>query len=288
MLYGANNQPIESTLDDDKKVEQDFANIPSENFPPPTPKPDWFDAQVNKIGGYFDPGTNKLPKYRVVWGMDPEVKQFAMGEFHMKYVSIVDTYETLKGYNIITPRKGKDKEPERQFLPPREAHKRYLDPKTGQMTRNIRRGQLIAPVIVTEKKEIGQPWWVVEQYVPPEAFGDIVEWNNQRYMVNPTDPMDFIDVLGEYPDQGAYIHWFDILDYDEEGHPKYHELDDGALEMIRANHVANIARRNRLQFTTPEEARKQKDAAFDEEWAKYDREITLEMLDIKKNKHSVS
>lgn len=279
MLYGADNQPIESTLDDEKQAEQDYQNIPTENFPPPTPKPDWFDASVTKIGGYYDPGTNKIPRYRVVWGMDPAITQFAMGEIHMKYVSIVDTYETTKGYNIINTKRDK-----KYFLTPKEAYKRYFDPNTGQLTRNVHPGELIQPVIVTEKKEIGQPWWIVEQFVPAEGFGDAVSWNNERYLINPTNPLDYIDALGEYPEQGRYIHWLDLLDCDDDGKPIYKELDEGAIEIIRANHVANIARRNRLAHTTTAQAKQQRDAKFDEDWAKMDVELTNEMRDIKKHK----
>jgi len=282
MLYDAHNQPIQSTLADEQEA-NDIKDIPSQNFPPPTPKPDWFDAAVNKIGGYADPGTNKIPKYRVVWGMDPNITQFAMGKMRMKYVSIVDTYETLKGYNIINTRKKKNN---KFFLPPIEAHKRYLDPNTGQMTRGGL-GILVSPVITTEEREIGIPLWIMEQWVPPEAFGDAVGWNNERYLVNPMDSTDYIDALGEYPEKGMYIHWFDLLDYDEEGRTIYRDLDEGAIEILRANHVMNIARREKLKFTTPESARKERSDKIDAEWEKWDKEMTNEMLDIKKHKVSV-
>jgi hypothetical protein len=279
MLYNSQNQPIESTLKD--KNEVSVESIPNENFPPPTQKPDWFDKQLLKIGGYAYKGAS-IPRYQVVWGMDPEVKHFAMGKMRMKYISIVDHYETLKGYNIIQTRKGK--ETQRFFLPPIEAHRRYMDPNTQQLTRNAKPGQIIAPVIVKEEKEIGLPLWVVEQWVPPEAFGDPVSWNNERYLVNPIDATESIDALGEYPENGRYIHFFDLLDYDEDGRTIYRPLDEGAIELVRANHVMNESRRIKQKFTTPESAKAERDALTDKIWAEFDEGMTKDMLDIKKHK----
>src|SRR5688572_27740553 len=101
MLFDANENPIDSTIASRNNTEG-YEDVPSFNFPPPTPKPEWFDRKLLEIGGYV-PGT-ELPKYRVVWGM--EEKQFAMGELRMKYIAIIDTIQTTLGYNIVNTKDG--------------------------------------------------------------------------------------------------------------------------------------------------------------------------------------
>ncbi len=280
MLYDANERPIESTLRANSQEEENgYEHIPSFNFPPPTPKPEWFDRKLNEIGGFVDPGTNNIPKYRVVWGMDPELTQFAMGEVHIKYPMIVDTIHTTLGYNVINTKRGTKK-----FLKPDVAHKLYLDEKTGQLSKNVRPGELLIPVVKEEIRELGTPLWIVEQCVPPEAFGSAEAWESERLLINPENPLQFIDALGDYPSQGAYIHWFDLVDHDENGREMYRELDEGALEIIRINHDINVARRESFKYDTVAKIRERREAKFESDWAAFDKELTRDILDVKANR----
>ena len=274
MLYDANENPIGSTIESRNNTEG-YEDVPSFNFPPPTPKPEWFDRKLLEIGGYV-PGT-EFPKYRVVWGM--EEKQFAMGELRMKYIAIIDTIQTTLGYNIVNTKNGT-----RKFLNAEKAYAKFQDPTTKEFTRNVRPGELIMPVVKEETREIGLPLWVAEYYMEPEGFGSEEAWEANRYLVNPENPTQYIDVLGDYPKQGRYIEWFQLFDLDEEGRTTYRDLDEGALELIRANHVLNIARRKNMVYDTVEKRRQKRDDKFENDWAEFDRDMTLGMLDIKKNR----
>jgi hypothetical protein len=103
-------------------------------------------------------------------------------------------------------------------------------------------------------------------------------------LINPENPTQYIDVLGDYPKQGRYIEWFQLFDLDEEGRTTYRDLDEGALELIRANHVLNIARRKNMVYDTVEKRRQKRDDKFENDWAEFDRDMTTGMLDIKKNR----
>lgn len=277
MILDASGNPIESAAE--PKAENDgYENIPSMNFPPITPKPEWFDRKLIELGGYV-PGT-EIPKYRVVWGMDE--KQFAMGELHMKYISIIDTIQTTLGYNIIDI-KNKKRKP--RFMKPQEAHARYMDPLSKQMTRNKEDNVFIVPVVKEETREIGMPLWVAEYYLEPEGFGTPEGWQANRYLTHPEDPRKSIDAIGPYPSKGAYVEWFMIYGLDEEGRTIYQELDDNAFEMFRANHVLNEARRKNMVYDTIEKRQEKRDDKFESDWAEFDRELTTEILDVKKNRH---
>lgn len=274
MLYDANSKPIESTVES-KSEDDGYNTIPSRNFDPPTPKPEWFDAELLKIGGYV-PST-EIPKYRVVWGMTE--KCFAMGEMHMKYIAIIDTIKTTTGYNVYNSRTDK-----RAFMSVEKAHARYMDPVTQTLSLNIKPGEIISPVVREETREIGMPVWVAEYYMEPEGFGTEEQWERERYLINPEKPTQYFDVLGPYPKQGRYIEWFMLFDVDEDGKQIYRSLDDGAIELIRANHVLNVVRRKNMPYDTLEARRAHKEAKFDEDWDKFDKELTHDILDVKANR----
>ena len=276
MLYDAQGQEL---MTPEENETSGFENLPLFNFPAPTSKPDWFDKKVNEIGGWADNATKTTPRYRVVWGMDTEIKQFAMGKMRMKYVSMTKLTQTTLGYNVVNTQTQ-----EKRFIEARLAHAMYQDPKTKQLTANVNPGELLVPVIKEEEDEIGTPLWIVEQWVPSIALGTKKEWEDNRWLSNPEDALQYIDVLGEYPEHGLYIHWFDLIDLDEEGHEIYRELDEAAIEIIRANHIANIARRKRAHYYDPLKAKKKKADWLDEEWAKMDADITHGMEDVKKNR----
>ena len=276
MLYDAQGQEI---LEDSQQAFS-FENTPLENFDPPTPKPAWFDAEVNKIGGFVDNATKTTPRYRAVWGMDPKITQFAMGKVRLKYASICDTLQTTLGYNVVNvsdPTKHR-------FVEIRLAQALYQDPVTKQFTKNVSPGELLVPVIKEEEFEIGTPLWIMEQWVPSIALSTKAEWDAERYLSNPDNPLQYIDVLGPYPENGLYIHWFDLIDIDGDGHEVYRELDQGAIEIIRANHVANIARRKRMMYDDPAKRKQRRSDWVDEQWAKFDRDISTGIEDVKKNR----
>lgn len=275
MLYNANDQPIESTVES-KKENEGYDHIPSFNFPPPNPMPDWFPKKLLEIGGYVR-GT-EIPKYRVVWGMEEKV--FAMGEAgHMKYITIIDTIQTTIGYNVLNTKTGK-----RRFMGAQAAINRFQDPHSKQFTRNVRPGELIVPVVKEETREIGLPLWVAEYYMEPEGFGTKESWERDRWMINPEKKTQYIDVLGPYPSKGAYMEWFQIYAFDEDGNVVYRDLDEGALEMFRSNHAFNEARRKNMEFDTVEKRIARRDDRFEQDWAQFDREMTLGILDVKKNR----
>jgi len=277
MLYDSHGQEI---MTPDGNEKSGFEDIPIENFPPPTAKPEWFDAEVNKIGGWVDNATKTTPRYRVEWGMDPKLTQFAMGEMRMKYPTIQDTIITTLGYNIVNAH-----DPSKtRYVDVKLAHAMYQDPVTKQLTLNVNPGELLVPVEKKEEKVLGTPLWIVEQWVPSIALGTKQEWNDNRWITNPDNALQYIDCLGPYPETGLYIHWFDLFDFDDEDHEVYRPLDEGAIEIIRANHVANIARRKRMATEDPAKRKQRKFDWVDEQWAKMDAEITHGIEDVKKNR----
>lgn len=273
MLYDANDQPISQT--DEQAIKQ----MPLKNYEPPTPKPEWFDKKVTDVFGYVS-GTDK-PKYRVVWGMDPNLTHFAMGKIRMKYPSVIDTIQELVGYNIIDTNTGNH-----QFVKKEKAESQFKNFETGEMTENIKPGVLIAPVIKEEEIEYGTPLWIVEQYALPEAFGTKEQWEVDRWLTNPENTRQYIDALGDYPRNGAWIHWFDIVDYNDKGEVEYRGLDESIIEWIRANEIANIARRKQNQFLTKQKRSDIKENAANEYWESQKDQIAREMLDVKKNKYT--
>lgn len=273
VLYDAEGN-VASIGEEQKDSLQD---LPLFNFDPPTPKPDWFDAKVNEMFGYVD-GDRQIPAYRVVWGMDKENLHFAMGKMRMKYPTVVDSIQHTIGYKIVNTASGDHKN-----ISYAKAKARYWDEATQAMTRNVKPYELIVPIVKEEEVEIGSPWWVVEQFAKPEYFGTPEEWEQQRRMFNPEDARQYIDCLGPYPKKGAYIHWFDLLMYTEEG-CEYKELDESCLEWIRANHVSNVARKKRLENYDPAKAREAKLAKADDYWERERDAINREMMDVKKNR----
>ncbi len=275
MLYDARGDEIV-----EERKELDFEDIPIENFDPPTPKPAWFDAKVNEIGGFIDNATKTTPKYRVMWGMDPKNTQFAMGKMRMKYTSITTTIQTTLGYNVVN-----SFHPEKtRFIEAKLAHAMYQDPVTKQLTLDVSPGELLVPVIKEEEFEFGTPLWIMEQWVPSIALGTPREWEDSRWLTNPENPLQYIDALGPYPETGLYIHWFDLIDFDDDNKEIYRPLDDGAIEIIRANHVANIARRKATIYDDPVKRKMKKLDWVDEQWAKFDKDIAYGIEDVKKNR----
>lgn len=274
MLFDAKGDPIPITAE---TQDDEIRELPGENLPPPTPKPKWFDDAVNKIGGFVGQAS-RIPKYRVVWGMDESNMHWAVDKMRMKYPAYVDTIQTTKAIRIC---KHGRKE---RVIPVKDAIDRYYDQATDSWTRNVEPGSVIVPVIETREVEIGTPLWIVEQFVKPEGFGTPEEWENNRYLTNPENAKQYIDILGEYPKKGRYIHWFDLVDYDNEGRQQYRELDEGAVEIIRAQHVSNIARVKRAMYYDKERAIAARDDRWNQQWETHRSEIKREMLDIKKHK----
>lgn len=270
MLYDANNNPVQT-----QKESSPLQDLPLKNIPPPTPKPAWFDKRLNDIFGFVE----DKPKYRVVWGMDPSLTHFAMGKIRMKYTTVVDTIEEILGYNLLNTNTGKH-----QYMKKAIAESRFLNRLTGLMTENVEPGVLIIPVIKKHEIEYGSPWWIAEQFVKPEAFGGEAQWERDRWMPNPENKLDYIDALGPYPSKGAYLHWFDIYDYDSDGKIIYKDLDESVIDLFHANHVFNIAMRKKDEFETVEMKKKKRDAERTAQWDSQRDIIAKEMLDIKKNR----
>lgn len=275
MLFDSRGNPLEE-LSDQKDDSDSLQDLALYNFDPPDPIPDWFQDRLNEMFGYI----SGKPKYRVVWGMDKNNVHFAMGKLRMKYPTILDSIQELIGYNVINTTKDTS-----QYLTKEKAEKRFKDIGTGEMTKNVKPGELLAPVVRVTEIEIGSPWFIAEQFVPPEGLGTRDQWNAERWMTNPERPTEYIDALGEYPSNGLYIHWFDILDYNEvDGRAEYKKIDDSVLTLFQANHVFNVARRKHLEYNNAESIRKTKSERSDEIWNSQRDEIAREMLDIKKNR----
>lgn len=270
-LFDANGQPIPITGD---TMDDEIRELPTSNIPPPTPKPKWFDAKVNEIGGFV----HGIPKYRVVWGMDESNTHFAMGKMRMKYPTLIDTYQTVKGVYLCEHGKR------RKYIPAKQATEKYYDQSTDSWTRNVKKNELIIPVIEERKVEIGTPLWIMEQFVESEGFGTPEQWEAERYLINPDNSREFIDVLGAFPSKGRYIKWFDLVDVDDEGRQQYRELDEGAIEIIRAQHVFNQVRFKDMKYYDREVAVKQRDDRWNQQWAKDKEQMVREMLNIKKHK----
>lgn len=276
MLYDAQGNPV---VDETKpEVNDPLQDIPLFNVPPFTPKPEWFDRRVNETFGYAD-GDRKIPKYRVVWGMDETNLVFAMGKLRMKYPTVMDTIQEVVGYRVYNTVSGQHND-----LTVEKAHARYYDHHTNQMTRNVKPYELLSPIMREREIEIGSPWWVVEQFVKPEHIGTRDQWNNERWMMNPFNAKENIDCLGPYPENGCYMQWFDILSADDEGNWEYRPLDESVIDWIQANHVANIARVKKLETVSITKQREQKIDNHRQMWGKQQPDMIKQMLDIKKNR----
>lgn len=183
------------------------------------PIPQWFQDQVNEVGGFFDDDITK-PNVRVVSGLDPNIIEFYGGGWHRKYVRReTHTFE----YYIAHTKKG-----EKKILSPAEAK---VFPKSMG---------IVMPVVDKKITEYGIPRYFVELYKPPYAFGDRESWESVRYL-DKDEPTNLagvtLDMLGEFPEQGGYDTWFcieePIMRDGKAVATKFRPLDEDVLIFIR-------------------------------------------------------
>lgn len=185
------------------------------------PVPEDFQKELEELGGYC----NGFPNVRIVSGMDPEHVEFYGGKFWRKYA--FREHNRKEYYTYTTPDQKK------KILTVAEGKVYEKSPKL------LKNGVLI-PVIEHNVIEHGIPRYFVELYKPPIAFGSQEDWNLHRYMM-PDDPNnftgEFIDMLGEYPENGLYETWFCIEEPIEENgkvvSTAFKAIDDEAKEFIR-------------------------------------------------------
>lgn len=186
------------------------------------PIPQEFLDELAELGGYC----NGYPNVRIVSGLDPEHMEFYGGKWWRKYAF---REHSVKEYYTYTDKKTQ----KRKILTVAEG-------EVYRKSKKLMDGGILVPVIERNVYERGIPRYFVELYKPPIAFGSLEEWESLRYL-QPDDPMnltgEFLDLLGDFPENGMYETWFCIEEPVEENgivvSTQFKAIDDVAKEFIR-------------------------------------------------------
>lgn len=200
------------------------------------PVPEHYQELVAGWGG----NSGGVPNVRIVSGTDPTIVDWCGGQWIPRYsFPEVDTVE----YAIWHKPDGTKK-----IITPAEAN---------VMNSSKKIDGIILPVTETKVKDWLIPRYFVELYKQPEQFGPREQWEKERFIQGENG--EFVDLMGEYPENGAYETWFCIEDLkvDEYGAviaSTFRALDDEVLETIREHiHVAKTKSNYELAVEATEE-----------------------------------
>lgn len=185
------------------------------------PVPEHYQQLVAEWGG----NSEGVPNVRLVSGTDPLIVDWCAGQWIPRYsFPEVDTIN----YAIWHKPDGTKK-----IITPAEAN---------VMNSSTKIDGIILPVTETKVKDWLIPRYFVEVYRLPSYFGTRAQWEKERFVTGENG--DFIDLMGEYPENGAYETWFCIEDLKVDEYGKvvastFRTLDDEVMETIREHiHVA--------------------------------------------------
>lgn len=178
------------------------------------PVPEWFQEQLNEIGGYC----GDKPNLRIVSGLDPEIQEFFGGKWWRKYA-----FRIHDNMQYFIWRRSGEKD-------------RILTPKEAQVISNSKKKEgILIPKVDERVIEFGIPRYFLEFYKPPHKFGDPDEWEKERWLMDETEGL--IELMPPFPHEGDYETWFcieePVLENNKVVKTKFKELDEIVLEFIR-------------------------------------------------------
>lgn len=180
------------------------------------PVPVWVEEALLEAGGTC----NGFPNVRIVSGLDDSVTEWVGGRYWKKYAF---REHFVNEYTIHHKPDGT-----KSILSPKEA-------EVLSKAKNLK--GILIPVVDRKVIEHGIPRYFVEYYKPPEHFGSKELWEQARF--DPQEDGTILDVMGSFPDNGAYETWFMIEEPDQIGEngevisTKFREIDEIVVEFIK-------------------------------------------------------
>lgn len=179
------------------------------------PVPLFAEEELLKAGGTC----NGFPNVRIVSGLGDDT-EWVGGRYWKKYAF---REHIVNSYTVWHKPDGS---------------KSILTDKEGEVLSKAKnlKGVLL-PVVDRKVIEHGIPRYFVEYYKPPESFGSKRLWEQARF--DPQEDGTILDLMGEYPEEGAYETWFMIEEPDEIGErgevltTKFREVDEIVVEFIK-------------------------------------------------------
>jgi hypothetical protein len=159
-------------------------------------KPEWFDkelADIAKIGGQ--------PLFKIVDGQRELV--WRNGRMDVKHL--------LQDDNQACYVRIQRQIWQRQNLRTRE-YKVYQSKEEAKLDLTPKLSKFIEPKLNIEVRAVGKPCWVIETLVPAKDLSREA-WDACRFQTYfSVRGEERVDVHGEYPNEGKYIHCLDVVD----------------------------------------------------------------------------
>ncbi len=172
------------------------------NSPAPDPIPEWVHKSLLNIGG-----TNRFggPMFKAVYGQTET--QFAYGQLRLKYPAARVKEEEVTGYDIHNQNGGVS------FV------------RGSRIPESLKPGSFMVPRYKRKELEVGLPFFIIERwhdireyFQPSKGFiGPDFEyksledaWNREIRFEYDAEQARQIDVMGEFPSKGVYLHFFTV------------------------------------------------------------------------------
>lgn len=177
--------------------------------------PEYYQELVARWGG----NSGGVPNVRIVKGTDPSVVDWCAGEWVPRY-----SFPETETVNYAVWHKP-------------DGSKKIITPAEAKVMENSSKVDgIILPVTETKVKDWLVPRYFVEIYRTPDHFGKPEDWEKNRFMADESGML--IDLMGDYPENGAYETWFCIEDFKIDEYGKvtastFRSLDDEVMEVLR-------------------------------------------------------
>ena len=179
------------------------------------PVPEHYQSMVAEWGG----NTEGVPNVRIVSGTDPLIVDWCGGQWIPRY-----SFPEVETVNYAIWHKS---DGTKKIITPAEAN---------VMGASTKIEGIILPVTETKVKDWLIPRYFVEVYKHPDYFGTREDWEENRYIQD--EEGKTVDLMGDFPENGAYETWFCIEDVKIDDYGKvvastFRGLDDEVMETIR-------------------------------------------------------
>lgn len=181
----------------------------------PDPIPEWFNKALINIGG-----TNRFgePMFKAVYGQTET--QFAYGQIRLKYPAANVNEEEVTGYDIYNA----------------NGTVNYV--KGSRIPELLEPGSFMVPRYKRKKLEVGMPFYIIERwqsvsdYFRPVGFHESIRegWDKEVRWDIDIESGQRIDVMGEFPSRGVYLHFFTVKTPDF----NYRPLGEDVLDVVAA------------------------------------------------------
>lgn len=177
--------------------------------------PEHYQEMVSRWGG----NTGGVANVRIVKGTDPTLVDWCAGEWIPRY-----SFPEVETVNYAVWHKA-------------DGTKKIITPAEANVMGNSSKIEgIILPVTETKVRDWLIPRYFVEIYRPPLHFGPQEDWEKNRFITDEQGTL--IDLMGDYPENGAYETWFCIEGFNTDEYGKvqsssFRQLDDEVLEVIR-------------------------------------------------------